>query len=113
MRWNHAFSLLQLRKTEEARQALDELSDKVNDPVLLLLSLYLLDALVRNDAASEAKAAARRDQLKARYAPALLQKAIEKSGGNMQVIVLSRLLQDAVQWLYAESRPVPVSQEIH
>jgi hypothetical protein len=113
VKWNHAFSLLQLRKTDEARLVLNELSDKASDPVLLILSLYLLDVLVRNDASLEAKVAARRDQLKARHTPALLQKAIEKSSGNVQVVVLSRLLQDAAQWLYADSRPVPVSEEIH
>ena len=112
VKWNHAFSLLQLRKTEEARQELESLGGKVTDPVLLLLSLYLLDVLARNDSDLEAKVAARRDQLKTSHTPVLLQKAIEKSSGNLQVVVLSRLLQDAAQWLYADSRSVPVSAEI-
>ena len=81
--------------------------------MLLLLSLYLLDVLARSDASLEAKVAARRDKLSARHTPVLLQKAIEKSSGNMQIVVLSRLLQDAAQWLYADSRAVPVSEEIH
>ncbi len=113
VKWNHAFSLLQLKKTEDARQRLDELCEKVSDPILILLSLYLLDVLARNDSSLEAKVSARRAALKARYSPALLQKAIEKSSANMQVIVLSRLLQDAAQWLYATGNPVPASQEVH
>ncbi len=113
VKWNHAFSLLQLKRAEEARRGLDELSEKVSDPILILLSLYLLDVLARNDSSLEAKVSARRAALKTRYTPALLQKAIDKSSGNMQVIVLSRLLQDAAQWLYAVGEPAPVSQEIH
>jgi hypothetical protein len=113
VKWDHAFSLLQARKHEEARRGLDELSDKVSDPVLLLLSLYLLDVLARNDAALESRVAARRERLSARHTPALLQKAIEKSSGNMQVVVFSRLLQDAARWLYAGGRSAAVSEEIH
>jgi hypothetical protein len=109
--WNHAFSLLQLKRSDEARKELADLSEKVDEPVLLLLTLYLLDVLARTDAELEAKVAARRDSLKARHTPATFQKAIEKSSGNMQVIVLSRLLQDAVQWLFAGPEPAAAPRE--
>jgi hypothetical protein len=49
--------------------------------------------------------ASKRDALKAQHTPPSLQKAIEKSGANIQVVVLSRLLQDASQWLFASSSP--------
>ena len=101
VKWNHSFSLLQMKKTEEARVELAGLADTVTGPVLLLLVLYLLDVLAKDDAALEKKLVTLRDGLKSRHTPATLQKAIEKSGGNLQVVVLSRLLQDAVQWLFA------------
>jgi hypothetical protein len=103
VKWNHAFSLLQMKHPDEARAELAELADTVTDQVLLLLTLYLLDVLAKDDAALESKVAAKRDQLKTRHTPATFQKTIEKSGGNMQVVVLSRLLQDAVMWLFAGS----------
>jgi len=101
VRWNHAFSLLQMKKPDDARQELDGLLDSVTEPVLLLLALYLLDVLAKDDAALESKVVRLRDGLKSRYTPATFQRDIEKAGKNMQVVVLSRLLQDAMQWLFA------------
>jgi hypothetical protein len=101
VKWNHAFSLLQMKETREAREELAALAESVTDQVLLLLTLYLLDVLAKDDAALESKVAAMREKLKSRHTPATFQKTIEKSGGNMQVVVLSRLLQDALKWLFA------------
>jgi hypothetical protein len=101
VRWNHAFSLLQTRESDAARTELSGMIDTVSDPVLLLLTIYLLDVLARNDAAVETRVSSRRDMLKARHTPATFQKALEKSNANIQVIVLSRLLQDASSWLFA------------
>jgi len=103
--WNHAFSLLQLKRGEEAQKELAGLVETVTEPVLLLLALYLLDVVARTDAGLEARVAEKRDALRSKHTPATFQKAIEKSGGNMQIVVLSRLLQDAVQWLFAGPDP--------
>jgi hypothetical protein len=100
-RWNHAFCLLQARRGEEARATLGELIDQVSDPVLLLLAIYLLEAIARPDPSVEARVAARRESLRSAHTPSSMQKAIEKSSANIQVVVLSRLLQDATQWLFA------------
>ncbi len=105
MAWNHAFSLVQMKSEEEARTELSALADRVQEPVLLLLVAYLLDALARSDPGLEQKVTELRRRLAAGRTPAAFQKAIEKAGGNMQVVVLSRLLSDAVQWLFAGSAP--------
>ena len=101
MSWNHAFSLLQTRQGDEARTELARLVDRVTDPVLLLLTMYLLDVLARNDAELESQVAAKRASLRDQHTPESIRKAIEKSTANIQVVVLSRLLQDASQWLFA------------
>ena len=100
--WNHAFSLLQNKKADEARTELAALAERVTDPVLLLLAMYLLDVLARNDAALESQVAAKRDRLKAQHTPQTMKTAIEKSSANIQVVVLSRLLRDASEWLFAD-----------
>ncbi len=100
-RWNHAFCLLQAKRRDDARAALTELVDQVTDPVLLLLAVYLLEAIPQPDTAAQARVTARRDSLRAAHTPSSIQKAIEKSSANIQVVVLSRLLQDATQWLFA------------
>jgi hypothetical protein len=105
VRWNLAFCLLQSQQKEEARRELSELVEHVSDPVLLLLSLYLLEAVVHGDAGLHARVGARREELKRSQTPATMQKAIEKSSVNIQVVVLSRLLRDASDWLFAQPAP--------
>jgi hypothetical protein len=112
--WNHAFILLQTRQADAARAELSGLVETVRDPVLLLLTIYLLDVLARNDAAMETRVSSRRDMLKAQHTPATFQKAIEKSSANIQVIVLSRLLQDASRWLFAAApAPEAAGEAVH
>ena len=110
--WNHAFSLLQTRESDSARTELSELVERVADPVLLLLTIYLLDVLARNDAALEKRVIAKRDMLKAKHTPATFQQAVEKSSANIQVVVLARLLQDAARWLFAAAPATAAAGEI-
>ncbi len=100
--WNHAFSLLQAKEGDAARTELSALVTSVSDPILLLLTVYLLDVLARDDAALESRVSSTRERLKTQHTPASLQRAIEKSGANIQVVVLARLLQDASRWLFAD-----------
>lgn len=112
--WNHAFSLLQTKESDAARTELSALVDRVSDPVLLLLTIYLLDVLARNDAALESRVSSKRDMLKAQHTQASFQKAIEKSGANIQVVVLARLLQDASRWLFtAPPEPAAAGEIVH
>ncbi len=105
VRWNRAFCLLQAQARAEAEQELSDLVEQVADPVLLLLSLYLLEAIARSDGELQARVTSRREELKRSQTPASLQKAVEKSSANIQVVVLSRLLRDATEWLFAAPAP--------
>ncbi len=112
--WNHAFSLLQSKESDAARAALSGLVDSVTDPVLLLLTIYLLDVLARDDAAVESRVSSKRNLLKSRHTLESFQKAIEKSSANIQVVVLSRLLQDASLWLFADlAAPSAAGEAVH
>lgn len=101
--WNHAFTLLQTKRSDEARAELAGLIERVSEPVLTLLTVYLLDVLARTDVALESQVARRREVLKAQHTPETIRRAIEKSSANIQVVVLARLLQDATRWLFAPS----------
>ena len=101
VRWNHAFSLLQMKSPDEAKAELESLAQSHRDPVLQLLSIYLLDVVAKNDTTLESKVANLRGSLRERSTQQELTKAIEKASNNMEVIVLSRMLRDAVEWLYA------------
>ncbi len=103
VRWNHAFSLLQMKSAKEAQAELASLAQNGNDQVLQLLSLYLLDVVAKDDPELEKKVSDLRGTLRERSTPQELSKTIEKAGANMEVVVLSRMLHDAVEWLYAAS----------
>ena len=101
VKWNHAFSLLQLKREAEAKSELSELAQSTKEPVLLLLVLYLVEVTGGSEEQRDLLTA-RKTELRSRYAPVAMQRAIEQSGANLQVLVLSRLLQDARDWLYRE-----------
>ena len=101
MKWNHAFSLLQMKSPDEARNELVPLAQSGTDQVLQLLSLYLLDVVAKDDPNLERKISSLRGSLRDRSTPKEMAKTIEKAGNNMEVVVLSRMLKDAVEWLFA------------
>jgi hypothetical protein len=103
VRWNHAFSLLQAKSPREAQKELVSLVESSRDQLLQLLSLYLLDVLTKEDVQLEKKVNEAREGLRSRTSAAELTRAIEKAGGNMEIIVLGRMLRDAVEWLFAAS----------
>jgi hypothetical protein len=101
VRWNHAFSLLQLGNREEAGEKLLGLFGEAREPVLRMLSLYLLDVCAHNDREIEARVNEGRRTLRGRYTDGEMQRKISKAGDNIEVVVLSRIVQDAREWLYA------------
>ena len=95
------FNSMQLFQYKQATTELAALARSDRDPVLQLLSLYLLDVAAKDDPELEKKVSDMRGSLRARSTPQEMNRTIEKAGGNMEVIVLSRMLHDAVEWLYA------------
>jgi hypothetical protein len=104
VRWNRAFSLVQAKREQEAKQEILPLLDGVVDPVLRLLSLYLLDVFARRDGEAEDRVAAERKLLRARYTPESFRRIVEKGRENIEAAVLSRLVEDAEEWLFTTAR---------
>ena len=102
--WNYAFSLMQQHKFSEAKEILMALAESKKDHLLLLLTLYLLDSFSKNDAAVAAGVSAGCEYLNKRYTQNGLQKKLERSHKNIEVLLLSRIFNDALGWLF---RPDP------
>ncbi len=102
MRWNHAFTLLQTRQTDAARAELLGLLDSLagREPLLGLLTLYLLDSFSQSDESVGERVERERLELSRRYSRPRLERIVERSRGNLEVLILSRLVQDALRWLY-------------
>jgi hypothetical protein len=102
VRWNRCFSLIQQRKLEEARGELSSLSVASADPAVRLLSLYLLDVVARDDPEAEKLVEEGKRLLKASHPAERMSRALERSGENMEVVVLARIVRDARDWLYGD-----------
>jgi hypothetical protein len=104
VRWNRAFSLLQAKREQEAKMEILPLLEGAADPVLRLLSLYLLDVFARRDVEAGERVAAGRQLMRARYTRESLGRIVEKSRENIEVVVLFRMIEDAMEWLFSAAR---------
>jgi hypothetical protein len=112
MRWNRAFCLLQLSRPDEARTELVEVLERsAGDPVLRMLCLYLLGVLAKPAEKAGIDEVRIRDELRRKTGPEEMKKRMEKSADNMEIIVLSKIIEDAREWLYADDPRVPQPAE--
>jgi hypothetical protein len=98
--WNHAFSLVQLRELEAARREFESLLADHRDPVLYLLSLYMLDSLSRGDERQRAAVRARALEFRSRHTRKAWARRVEGARDNMEVLVLFRIIKQASDWVF-------------
>jgi len=103
MFWNYAFSLLLNSKKDKAREVLitleQELSKKGKEPTLLLLTLYLLNTFPDEDREIRDIISESGNRLKKRYSSAEWEKILERSRSNIEVVILSKLVNEAADWI--------------
>jgi hypothetical protein len=103
----HAFSLVMQKRAYEAVGLLQPYLD-ADDPVLALLSAYLTGTLCASavDAGKReellASAQRVRTRLAKHYTSVRWAKESERAKGEMHIVILSKILDDASAWLFAE-----------
>lgn len=102
--WNHAFSLLQLREVEAARCAFKALLSSQRDPVLYLLSLYMLDSISQGDEPEKEAIRSRADAFRRQHTARAWDRRVRRAKENMQVLILSRIIRDASDWVFGAPR---------
>ncbi len=106
--WNHAFSRVQLREVDAARSEFEALLADGRDPVLFLLSLYMLDSLSRGDEREREAVEARAREFRRRHSQKAWNKRVEGARENMEVLVLSRIIKQASDWVFGvAAAPAP------
>lgn len=100
MRWSHAFALMQVERRGEAVEELKEIHASAKDPILALLCLYLLEAYGKSDGGVADAVQEGADRLRRTLDEPSMRRRIERSAENTQILILSRILADAVRWLY-------------
>lgn len=117
LRFDFGFSLVLQKKLAEALPYLEE-GSRASDPVLGIVSAYLLGSVGAASAREEADQAALADaaeatrkRLRSRYTTAKWSKEVERSKSEVHIVILSKLIDDAGRWLFAAEVPAPAAAE--
>jgi len=100
--WNLAFSLMRLKKYDEARTELSGLLGRRCEPALRLLTVYLLDSLAAGHPEARESLDRERVALRRLAGPAEWQRKLESGGGNPQVTLLGPVMREAREWLFSD-----------
>ena len=101
--WNLAFARMILKKFETAKKILDQLAASKKDPVLHLLTIYLLGAFRNTDTEILTTVKQLKEEFRGKYTEKSLTGEIEKSKADLHVIVLLKLIEDATAWVFSEA----------
>ena len=104
IRWDYAFSLLQGKEIDVAKARFTELVREANDPMLVLLSLYMLKSLAGQDEELQELIHSKAEDFRAHNSPDAWKKKVEKAKDNMQVLVLSRIISEAGDWVFESAQ---------
>ena len=102
IKWNYCFALLLLKEAGEAVEILKALSAEKKDVILRLSTIYMLSPF-RNEESVKPIIDSGRTELKEKMTKESLKKELEKQKDNIQMLFLTRIFADAVDWLYDEN----------
>ncbi len=102
--WTYAFALMLQKKSDEAQEHLLSLCGSTRNPVLSVITLYLLDSFANRDENVKSVVDSGRGRIKKKYSHDTFSREIEKNKTNIQVLVLSRLIKDATDWVFEEEK---------
>ncbi len=105
VRWGHAFGLMLKESYEDAKSELLELLDQRKDPVLQVLTAYMLESYRRHDEQVARRVQEELNRLRNAWSAAKWQKQLERSRSNLLVLVMAKLLQDASSWAFPDWYP--------
>lgn len=97
VRFSHGFALLLSDDREGAATAFRRVIEEERDRVLLLLTLYLAEGIEPGTWSGHI------DELCRRTSPEKLTSRIERERSRVQVVILSRLIDEAKEWLFRDS----------
>lgn len=101
--WSYAFALLLQQRQDEVRDILLALPQSTRNPVLRGLTYYLLDAFPNQDMQVRNSVIEGKKALRSRYSQSQWQKEVEKNRGNLQVVVLAKMVKDVSAWVFDQT----------
>jgi len=113
IRWNYGLSLIQQNQLEVGQEQFMKLLEEDKDLILYLLTLYILKSFVPSNPDLKDKIEAGIHKITGKYNVYTWQKLVETQKSNVQVLVLSRIIDQATSWLfgYLESKDLEFDAE--
>ena len=111
--WCYAFALAVQRKTEQAKEVVKRFVGQFREPVLQLLYYYLIESFSADDDELAGIVERGTGELRRKYDRSAWEKEIENGRNSIQVVILSRLIDEATDWLYDESVANKGNDTIH
>ena len=102
IRWNYAFSLMQLKRREEASSELEGLLRDRPAPELALLALYMLSSLAESRPQLRELVEGGRAELARKATSQQWRRRLEAAGGNPEITLLEPILREAREWLFSD-----------
>jgi hypothetical protein len=102
--WNYAFALMLQQKSEEAKAHLMQVARKPRNAVLRVLTLYLLDAYASSDQDVAKSIEDGKKAVQTKFSYRQWNNEVEKNKGNLQVLVLAKLIDEATEWIYPDRK---------
>ncbi|MFO7849166.1 MAG: hypothetical protein R6V67_04315 [Spirochaetia bacterium] len=96
----YAFGLLMKRENIEGREVLLETAKEAKSPILSLVVLYTLEPFRTIDDEVLTLVDKKKSELSSLYSRDRMEKEITKERENVVVVILSKLISDALDWLY-------------
>jgi hypothetical protein len=101
----YSFALLMQGRRDEAREQFSRLVEAdYCGPVVMLLSLYTLDPFTREDDDTASLVSRKSAELKKQFQRPALEKSIQRSREQIIPVMLAKLTEDALSWLYPPER---------
>ncbi|MFW6215521.1 MAG: hypothetical protein ACOC45_06200 [Alkalispirochaetaceae bacterium] len=100
--WAYAFGLMLQQKTADAKPVLRSTVENARDPLLELVTLYLLDAYREADDEIAAFLTERIEALRSGYSREKISRLLERRRGELHILVVSQLIDSATDWCFKE-----------
>jgi hypothetical protein len=111
IRWNYGFSLLQVKEAEGAKKEFFALLES-NNPVIVLLSLYLLSSFALEENGEKSALDGKAEEIRSRYSKTQWEKKLNRYRSNLQAMIFSRLIAEASNWLF-QTKQAPKEETVH
>jgi hypothetical protein len=112
IRWNYALSLLQQNQIESAKKEYVVLLDSRSNPVLRLLTMYMLNSVTGSDPAVKGKLDQSKDEFRKSFTSDSFSKFLEKSKSNIEAVILTSVIRDASNWIFSNVEKAPARNVI-